>query len=198
MGLAAAGLIGAGAAVAVAIGGDPTPAAYAVQPRADGSVSVTISSLRDAAGLEKSLRAAGVPADVHYAADGDTGPCSLGPPPVGERPRRIERGTSVAGPGVDGPKIAGEMRGAPGEGPTFKQHIGDDELQASGAAPVPDGFSGVKSSVMVTRDGSATFTIDPDHLRDGQRLFITTSDATVGSIGMNIVGAGAPPCPGGK
>src|ERR1700712_2338355 len=61
--LAGAGAAAATAAVAiVATSSDVTPSAYAVQPRKDGSVSVKIRSLSDAAGLQRSLRAAGVPA----------------------------------------------------------------------------------------------------------------------------------------
>ena len=43
-----------------------TQAAYAVTKNADGSVTVEIDSLTDAAGLEAKLQAAGVPAVVEY------------------------------------------------------------------------------------------------------------------------------------
>jgi hypothetical protein len=71
-------LAGAGAAALAggalaAAGGGPTPAAaaYSVVPR-DDTVTVTIRSLRDAAGLERRLEAAGVPAEVDYLPAGRT------------------------------------------------------------------------------------------------------------------------------
>jgi hypothetical protein len=73
--LIAAGAAG-GACVATALvvlaGTDDGSPAYAVEPRDDGSVTVEISKLEDAAGLERALRAAGVPAEVDYLAPGKT------------------------------------------------------------------------------------------------------------------------------
>jgi hypothetical protein len=68
--IALAGIVG-GACVASATiaftGGDGGgTAAYAVEPHDDGSVSVEIRRLEDAAGLERELRAAGVPAEVDF------------------------------------------------------------------------------------------------------------------------------------
>jgi hypothetical protein len=54
------------AAVIVASSGDRPAPAYAVERQHDGSVTVAINSLRDAAGLQEKLRAAGVPAVVDY------------------------------------------------------------------------------------------------------------------------------------
>ncbi|SDW67177.1 hypothetical protein SAMN05421504_1011212 [Amycolatopsis xylanica] len=48
------------------------PSAYAVQPAVDGSVTVTINRIDDAAGLEGQLRAHDVPAVVVYTPDGKT------------------------------------------------------------------------------------------------------------------------------
>ena len=81
------------AAVLVATGSDVTPSAYAVQPRADGSVTVHIRGLEDAKGLERSLRAAGVPAVVDYAAAGKSGCVTPPPHPTGP----TETGTSRSG-----------------------------------------------------------------------------------------------------
>jgi hypothetical protein len=102
--LTLAGVSAAAAAAAVAIvvtGGEVTPSAYAVQPRADGSVTVAIRSLRDAAGLERSLRAAGVPAVVDYAPAGRTG-CASGPP-AGATTERSGAGKRDTGPSRSGP-----------------------------------------------------------------------------------------------
>jgi hypothetical protein len=67
--LVVAGVAG-GACAATALiafaGGDDGSTAYAVDRRDDGSVTVEIKALADAAGLERELRAAGVPAEVDY------------------------------------------------------------------------------------------------------------------------------------
>jgi hypothetical protein len=68
-GLAATAAVAAAAVVVVAGGGGASPA-YAVERQADGSVEVTINSLSDAAGLERKLQAAGIPALVRYLPDG--------------------------------------------------------------------------------------------------------------------------------
>jgi hypothetical protein len=68
--LALAGVAGGACVASAAIaftGGDGGGAtAYAVEPRDDGSVRVEISRLEDAAGLERELRAAGIPAEVDF------------------------------------------------------------------------------------------------------------------------------------
>jgi hypothetical protein len=50
--------------------GDGAPPAYAVTRNVNGSVTVEVRSLRDAAGLQRALRAAGVPALVRYTPPG--------------------------------------------------------------------------------------------------------------------------------
>jgi hypothetical protein len=50
--------------------GNGAAAAYAVTANEDGTVSVEINSLRDAEGLERRLREAGVPAVVQYLPPG--------------------------------------------------------------------------------------------------------------------------------
>jgi hypothetical protein len=95
--LAGAGVAAATAVAAVvATGGDVTPA-YAVQPGADGSVTVRIHSLRDAAGLQRELRAAGVPAVVDYAPAG----CAAGETGGGGTTR--SGGAADSGPSLSGP-----------------------------------------------------------------------------------------------
>jgi hypothetical protein len=67
--LVVAGVAG-GACAATALiafaGGDDGSTAYAVDHHDDGSVTVEIKALADATGLERELRAAGVPAEVDY------------------------------------------------------------------------------------------------------------------------------------
>jgi hypothetical protein len=64
-----------GAAVAVAVvaialsfraGGDPTPAAFAVEPQEGGGVTIKVYSLEDASGLEEALEDAGIRAQVTW------------------------------------------------------------------------------------------------------------------------------------
>jgi hypothetical protein len=64
--VAAAAVAATVAGVLVAAGGNGTAPAYAVEKQADGNVTVEIRSLRDAAGLEQKLRAAGIAAVVDY------------------------------------------------------------------------------------------------------------------------------------
>jgi hypothetical protein len=113
-------LVAAGAGVAattaivvlVATSGDVAPAAYAVESRPDGSVTVEIRSLRDAAGLQRSLRAAGVPAVVSYA-PADQDDCVTAP---GEH---LDTGETDAGPSLSHP--------GPGPGATTaKTTVGSD------------------------------------------------------------------------
>jgi hypothetical protein len=68
----AGGLAAAGVAVAVGVIvlSAGTQAAYAVTKNADGSVTVEIDSLSDAAGLQAKLQAAGVDAVVEYLPEG--------------------------------------------------------------------------------------------------------------------------------
>ncbi len=174
--LAGAGVAAATAAVAiVAASNDATPSAYAVQSRADGAVTVSIHSLSDADGLQRKLRAAGVPAVVDYVPGGRSG---------------------CAGPGLPAPGAAGkgatlhtEIRGKD-DGPTFSQ-----EGQAGGPPPGGDGIRGGISQVMVGSDG-ARFTIDPGAIHPGDKVYITTSSGAVSSIAMAI-GKTRPatPCP---
>jgi hypothetical protein len=64
--LAAGAVAATVAAVLVAASGNSAAPAYAVEKQAGGNVTVEIHSLRDAAGLQEKLRAAGIPAVVDY------------------------------------------------------------------------------------------------------------------------------------
>jgi hypothetical protein len=83
-------MAGGAAAVAIAIasalpGGGAPSKAWAVDRNPDGTVTVRIDSLADAAGLERKLNEAGVPALVQYLPPGkscaDGAPLPLTPPP---------------------------------------------------------------------------------------------------------------------
>jgi hypothetical protein len=165
--LAGAGVAAAAAAAVaiVATGGGVTPA-YAVQPRADGSVTVRIHSLSDAAGLERRLRAAGVPAVVDYTTGGPGG--CVGPGPVTETGPTETIGGSATGPTHSTGGEAGS-----GTGPS-----------TSGPGPGP-GDGATTSSTRIDA-GGVTFTIDPGHIATGQKVYITTSGGSTGSLAMAI------------
>ena len=156
--LAGAGVAAATAVVAiVATSSDVTPTAYAVDSRPDGSITVEIRSLHDAAGLQRSLRAAGVPAVVDYAPAGTTG--CVAPPPGG--------GTS------DGPSLSAGGSGKTDTGPS---------LSVPGPGP---GATTMSNRISADGDG-VTFTIVPGTIQPGQKLYITTSTGAMTSIGMAI------------
>lgn len=170
--MAGAGVAAATAAVAiVATSSDVTPAAYAVEPHSDGSITVEIHSLKDAAGLQSKLRAAGLPAVVDYDPSGAAG-CA------GPGPRSVRAGGGEAGTG-DGPTFSTGGKGEAGGGPTLTQH---------GAPPAggdPAARDKVTSSVSFGADG-ATFTIDPGEIKPGQKMFITTSTGAINAMSVGI------------
>ena len=103
---AVAGALGAAAAVAVAVSvalpaSHPTSgpraqlAAWTVARQADGSIQVTIRELRDPAGLQRTLRADGVPASVTFT--DQQNPACQGYPGGGSQSQRRHLLSSVAG-----------------------------------------------------------------------------------------------------
>jgi hypothetical protein len=184
------GGVGVGVATATAVvaivasSGDVTPSAYAVQPQANGAVTVSIHSLSDAAGLQSKLRAAGVPAVVSYTA-GTMGCAAPGADPM--------PGVAIPFPG-----------GATGTGTGTAERGTTTSTATTGSAPETNGTPGspavsgaattaVASGVRVEGDG-VTFTISPGAIKPGDKVFITTSTGAVSSIGMAIA-ATAPTCP---
>jgi len=87
----------AGVALVFAVGSNGVTPAFAVDRQPNGDVSVTISKLSDAHGLQSQLRAAGINAEVDYT-------------PAGKACRQ-PRGRSAAGPtgpaGVSGVQVSG-------------------------------------------------------------------------------------------
>lgn len=163
--LSGTGLAAAVAAVAIGVSsGGRAAAAYAVEPKSDGSVRVQISSLKDADGLQQKLRAAGIPAIVDYA-------------PSSEAPRCPDSSTTekpvATQPAEAGTQSATEARGSADAGRPPKD----------GSAPR------VTSGVSLADDDTATFTLDAGDLKPDQKVLITTSDGTVGSIAMQITQA---------
>ncbi|HVY78235.1 MAG TPA: hypothetical protein VG898_06995 [Solirubrobacterales bacterium] len=69
---AAAALAVAAVVLVVNSGGDNTSKAFAVEPQEGGGVTIEIYSLEDAAGLERALEQAGIPAQVNWLPAGST------------------------------------------------------------------------------------------------------------------------------
>jgi hypothetical protein len=158
-------LAGGGAAAAaavlvaiVAVSSEVTSSAYAVESRPDGAVTVSIHSLSDASGLQRSLRAAGIPAVVNYLSAG-------------------ERNCAEPGP-------AGSLTGSEGDsGPGLSPGGGAEQRQAGD----PKGLGPSMGKDKISIDGNGvTFTIDPDDIKPGEKLYITTSTGAISSIGMAI------------
>jgi hypothetical protein len=170
------GITIATAAVAViATSGSVTPSAYAVEPSSNGTVTVSIHGLSDAAGLQRSLRAAGVPAVVDFAAAGRSG-CVAPPADAsgsGEQPTlHTSFGHSPGAP----------ESGASSEGPTSSSEPDRSSDPSKVSGPVTAALSG---GVQVGRDG-VTFTIDPGTIKQGEKVYITTSTGAVSSIGIAV------------
>jgi hypothetical protein len=68
----AAALVTAAIVLVFSSGGDHAPRAFAVEPHVGGGVTIRIYSLEDAAGLERALERAGVPAQVNWLPVGTT------------------------------------------------------------------------------------------------------------------------------
>jgi hypothetical protein len=190
--LAGAAVTAAVTAVAiVASSGDVTPSAYAVQSQPGGEVTVSINSLKDASGLESSLRAAGIPAIVSYVPASEVG--CLGAPP----PKSADGSGSVRGSLQRIEKTAGGS----GAGPSFSTEAPETRAAPAGAAAEKLGGPGaglkMGSKVSVNSAGAATFSIDPGTLKPGEKLYISTSTGTVSSIGMMISQDGPPQACGG-
>lgn len=113
---AATAAVAAGALI-VALGGDSTAPAFAVERQADGNVTVTIHRLSDADDLQRQLRAAGIPAVVDYTPPGKA--CRQ---PRGAAPSRDDgagKATSAIETRGDGSMTFTIARGSVGPGETL-------------------------------------------------------------------------------
>jgi hypothetical protein len=167
--LAATGLAGAAVAAALIVviaGGTQT--AYAIDTQPNGSVTVHIASLRDAAGLQEALRRRGIPALVDYSATCTRMPA---PPPGG-----------VTRHGAGGPR-GFEVHRAPAPARGARRMRVGVRVQVSRDANVTDGVM---------------FTIDPGSIPAGQNVYITTYSREVNALSVGIgFKAPTPPCPPG-
>ena len=161
---------GAAAAIAAALvfAGGNGSRAYALDTQPNGSVTVHINSLRDASGLQSALRQHGIPAVVNYTPD-----CA---PPLGGPPAKESGG-----------HFSTEQFG-----------IGERTVRHTTGGP-HGGVASMKVTSTVRVDGSGvTFSLDPENVPDGQKVFITTSTGKADAIGIAIgtqAPAGCPAAP---
>jgi len=113
--LSGAGVAAASAtAIVIASSGGVPSNAYAVDSHGNGSVTVHVRELSDAAGLQQSLRAAGVPATVTYAPTTKLPTCAA---PTGVQTQTHESKGKRVGPGKQGSSTI--VEGSSDSGPTF-------------------------------------------------------------------------------
>jgi hypothetical protein len=92
-------------------GGDPTPAAFAVEPQEGGGVTIKVYSLEDASGLEDALEDAGIRAQVTWFPPGMTCNEMRFTPSIAKLPGGGSLGGfSMAGPGALTISVAGTQR----------------------------------------------------------------------------------------
>lgn len=187
--LSGGGLAVAGAAAVILISGSgsATSSAYAVAAQGDGSVTVHVRNLSDAAGLQSSLRAAGVPATVNYAPADKLPACPLPKDAVVNTQSGIESKTKQGT--AQGPSLS--TGGVP---PGSLPSPSTSDAPRSGALPTPPPGATVSSSrVQVSNDG-VTFTISPGMVKPDQQIVITTSQGTLSSIGVALVSRSVGAC----
>jgi hypothetical protein len=164
---AAAGLATAGIAtvLAVVIAGG-TQAAYAIDSQPDGSVTVHIASLSDAAGLQAALRDRGIPAFVDYSAT-----C---------RPVPAPPANSATSPDTGGPP-GSQVQQALARPPRTSSTRGGVWAEVSKGA---NGTHGV------------TFKIYPSSIPAGQNVYITTYSRKMNALSIKVGSkAPTPLCP---
>jgi hypothetical protein len=178
----AAGAIAIALAGALLLGGGQPSKAWAVDRNPNGTVTVRIDSLSDAAGLQRKLNEAGVPALVQYLPRGKT--CAGGelqpphPPPgavaqssggAGSGPV-TRSGSDSRGPVTEssGKPPAGEVREAPPASEKARQVAGDRSVLGNMIAvkQLPDG--GVEFTVSAHQSAGRTLVIRNQSLAPGQ------------------------------
>jgi hypothetical protein len=163
----------------LATGGGVSPSsAYAVQPRSDGTVSVTVNDLRDAAGLQQKLRAAGIPAVVKYVDDAPACTTALVPPPG-----VVVHSESGTDPGPSLHSAGGGSLPPPAGGTAQGQGTGQMRVDVRHDA---------------NGDTSATFALRPGDYKAGDKLVITAAGGQVSSLSIAVTSssdsAPQPPC----
>jgi hypothetical protein len=167
----------------IASSGDVTPSAYAVEPQANGAVTVSIHALSDASGLQRSLRAAGVPAVVDYAAGGGTGCVPPGPgvdDAAGVPATGATSGGGTSSSGTANTGTGSHVAGAESAGTSITT------APTTSSDPVAAADSARATVAKDAQGDGVTFTIDPGKIKQGETVYITTASGVVGSIGMAI------------
>ena len=171
-----------GTVAIVAGSGDVTSSAFAVQSRPDGTVTVAIHQLHDAAGLRGSLQDAGIPAVVDYS-PAHKPACAFVSNAMEQLrgKRRGELGAGIAGaaqvlrPQRHSAAPAGKQGAARRRALKGTAHELVLLLQAS------------------QRNANTTaYSVDPDQIKKGESLYIATAAGTVDSVGMAISQRGDP------
>jgi hypothetical protein len=165
-------LSGAGAALVIAIvaiaavgigTGNRTTGAYAIQVRPGGKLAVSIYSLDDAKALQRSLRAAGVPAVVDFEAT-KAGPCVV----------------------AAGMNTSPEKAGAGDEANEARQLVQSESKVPRGTAPGA-GEAGENAVIQVhtyTVKGATSvtvsrFVVDPSRIGPHEKLYIVHSGTSI-------------------
>jgi hypothetical protein len=175
-------LSGAGAALviaivaiaAVAIGtGNRTTSAYAIQVRPGGKVAVSIYKIGDAKALQRSLRAAGVPAVVDFE-DTKAGPCVV----------------------AAGMNASPEKAGAGDEANETRHLVQSESRVPRGTAPAGENAaiqvhtSPAKGATNVT---VSRFVVDPSRIGPHEKLYIVHSGSSILVREVSAVSCPKPP-----
>ena len=175
-------LSGAGAALVIAIvaitvvaigTGNRTTSAYAIQVRPGGKVAVSIYKISDAKALQRSLRAAGVPAVVDFEAT-KAGPC-------------------VVAAGMN----ASPEKGGAGDEANETRHLVQSESRVPpGTAPAGENAaiqvhtSTAKGATNVT---VSRFVVDPSRIGPHEKLYIVHSGTSILVREVSAVSCPKPP-----
>jgi hypothetical protein len=202
------------AGVAVAVGRDPVSPAYAVESQSDGAVTVEISSLQDAAGLQSQLRAQGINAVVDFvpagktcqkprfargAHDSDTSAYGTANGPANGSPGgaslQSETERPPGAPKIEGKKTSGAPEGTVIQGEST--HIsGDKGPHLVGKETAPDGSAPPAGALLVMqKDGVAKFTIPAGTVPKGKTIVIDgNSGVGASSVSLEIGEGAVSPC----
>jgi hypothetical protein len=191
-------LVGAGAAAATAVaivatGGGGTSDAYAVDAR--------IARLSDAAGLQRALRAKGVPAVVDYrpASDATCVPAKRADVP-GVPAIAVQKSGGATKSGAARAATPGTASGdgpddtrAPEWGTTSRAK---PSTSRDGQAPAPlEPAETVSLSKVSSGPDGSEFTLDPGTIPAGEQVYVTTTTGTVDSVAIAVGSAPASvPC----
>jgi len=189
--------VGAGLAAVVAgiaiytSTGDNTTSAYAVEKQSDGRVAVEINDLKDADGLEATLAAVGVPAEVNMTPAATVCEASIDPDEIPEGKTKTATAPTLEAdgdvvrsvPSIPATPAASGKTGIPVEGAVEAMPIEIKKVESDGAS----------------------FSIDPATIPKGEKVIIAPTEAkpaklipagapSAPPIAVSITAPGVPPC----